>query len=44
MSWLTTLLRYIAPPKQTTDPDCKHCRGTGYDASGYQCTCVKEVK
>lgn len=19
---------------------CPHCRGTGYDASGYPCTCV----
>ncbi len=44
MSWLTALLRYIAPPKQTVDPDCKHCRGTSYDASGYTCTCVKELK
>lgn len=44
MSWLTALLRHIAPPKQTVDPDCKHCRGMGYDASGYTCTCVKELK
>ncbi len=44
MSWLTTLLRFIAPPKQTTNPECKHCRGTGYDASGYPCTCVREMK
>jgi hypothetical protein len=21
-------------------PTCRHCYGTGYDASGYTCTCV----
>lgn len=42
IKWLTALLRHLAPPKQTTDPDCRHCRGLGYDASGYTCTCVKE--
>ncbi len=21
-------------------PSCRHCYGTGYDASGYPCTCV----
>lgn len=34
----------FTPVKQTTDPNCPHCRGLGYDASGYACTCVKEKK
>ena len=38
--WRLPKLNYTV--KQTTDPDCKHCRGTGYDASGYACTCVEE--
>lgn len=44
MNWLDRLFDWCAPVKQITDPDCKHCKGTGYDASGYQCTCVKEVR
>lgn len=26
------------------EPVCKHCYGTGYDASGYTCTCVKPAE
>lgn len=25
-------------------PECKHCYGTGYDASGYPCTCAAPAK
>lgn len=25
-------------------PECKHCYGTGYDASGYACTCITSAK
>lgn len=42
MTILQTILHWLSPVKQVADTDCKHCRGTGYDASGYQCTCVKE--
>jgi hypothetical protein len=36
------LFKLLLPPKQTVDPNCPHCRGIGYDASGYACTCIKE--
>ena len=26
------------------EPWCSHCRGLGYDASGYTCTCIGEKK
>lgn len=25
-------------------PECKHCLGIGYDASGYPCTCATPAK
>ena len=34
----------IEPVPGERNPDCPHCRGMGYDASGYTCTCVEERK
>jgi hypothetical protein len=31
-------------PAFKPEPECKHCHGLGYDASGFLCTCVKEIK
>ena len=44
MSLTALILRWIftKPPEQTADPLCTYCKGLGYDASGYACTCVKE--
>ncbi len=42
MNWQRIICWILKPVKQTIDPDCKYCRGMGYDSSGYQCTCVKE--
>ena len=39
MNWLDRLFDWCMPVKRIT-----RYKGTGYDASGYQCTCVKEVK
>jgi len=44
MNWFTALLRYLAPPKQTVDPNCKRCYGVGYDVSGHTCACVRTIK
>lgn len=44
MKWLDKLFDWFLPVKQTADPNCPHCRGLGYDASGHTCTCVKEIK
>jgi len=44
MNWQRIICWILMPAKQTTDPNCPHCRGLGYDASGYACTCVKEKK
>jgi len=44
MKWLDKLFDWFMPVKQTADPHCTYCKGTGYDASGYTCTCVKEVR
>ena len=41
MKWLDKLFDWLMPVKQTADPNCPHCRGLGYDASGYTCTCVR---
>ena len=30
--------------KYKPEPDCNHCHGLGYDASGFLCTCVKNPK
>ena len=35
---------YWPLPETGADPDCPHCRGLGYDASGYTCTCIGEKK
>lgn len=40
--WRLPKLNYTV--KQTADPLCTYCKGIGYDASGYACTCVKEKK
>lgn len=39
-----TLRNVLKAVKQTTYPNCPHCRGLGYDASGLLCACVKEKK
>ena len=56
MNWLNKLLDKLfdwLPPTTTVDlgpppgernPDCPYCRGLGYDASGYTCTCIGEQK
>ena len=44
MNWVQRVILWLAQVKQTTDPNCPHCLGLGYDASGYACTCVKEKK
>ena len=31
--------KMIEQPEQA---HCPHCRGLGYDASGYACTCVRD--
>lgn len=41
---IAAILRWLKPVKQTTDPNCPHCRGLGYDASGYPCTCIGDKK
>lgn len=43
MSWLDKLFDWFFPA-ETTDPNCPHCRGLGYDASGYSCTCIGDKK
>jgi hypothetical protein len=42
MNWLDQLFDWFMPVEQTADPLCTYCKGLGYDASGYACTCVKE--
>lgn len=45
MNWLNKILDKLfdwLPP--TTDTNCPYCRGLGYDASGYTCTCSGEKK
>lgn len=37
-------IAYLPGPKQINNPNCKHCYGIGYDASGLSCTCTKETK
>ena len=53
MTWLDDLFNWnfpkdkpadIEPPPGERNPDCPYCRGLGYDASGYTCTCVGEKK
>jgi hypothetical protein len=46
MSLTALILRWLftKPPEQLADPHCTYCKGLGYDASGYTCTCVKEKK
>ncbi len=46
MSLTAMILRWLftKPPEQLADPHCTYCKGLGYDASGYTCTCVKEKK
>ena len=47
MNWLDKLLDKLfdwLPPANPADTNCLHCRGMGYDASGYTCTCVMEKK
>ena len=47
MSWLNKLLDKLfdwVTPENLADENCPHCRGMGYDASGYTCTCVMEKK
>ena len=44
MNHLKTLIRWLftPPTPAPSNPNCKHCLGIGFDASGYQCTCVGE--
>ena len=46
MNWLNKLFDKLFDwlPPTTVDTTCPHCRGMGYDASGYTCTCVEENK
>jgi hypothetical protein len=51
MKWLNNLLDKLfdwLPPVDVSLTDegntCPHCRGLGYDASGYTCTCLMEKK
>jgi hypothetical protein len=51
MNWLNKLLDKLfdwLPPVDVSLTDegniCPHCRGLGYDASGYTCTCLREKK
>ena len=46
MSLTALILRWLftKPPEQLASPDCRHCRGLGYDASGYPCTCIGDKK
>lgn len=29
------------PDPKPADPNCPHCRGLGFDASGYSCHCTE---
>jgi hypothetical protein len=46
MKWLDKLLDKLFDwlPPTTVDTNCPYCRGLGYDASGYTCTCLMEKK
>jgi hypothetical protein len=46
MKWLDNLFNWTFTPVKPAeaDPLCTYCKGLGYDASGYACTCVKEKK
>ena len=39
---LYALSREVSAEQQLVDTNCPHCRGMGYDASGYACTCVRD--
>ena len=43
-SWLDKLFDWFTPEMPPVDENCPNCRGIGYDASGYICTCIKENK
>ena len=44
VNWLDDLFNWSFTPVKPAEADeqCPHCKGLGYDASGYACTCVKE--
>ena len=47
MNWINKLLDKLfdwATPVNSADENCPHCRGMGYDASGYTCTCIGKKK
>lgn len=47
MNWINKLLDKLfdwATPAMLADTTCPYCRGLGYDASGYTCTCLREKK
>ena len=46
---MTAIINYIKSlfawvPLTVADEHCPYCRGIGYDASGFTCTCLREKK
>ena len=45
MNWINKLIDKLfdwVVRETFADTTCPHCRGMGYDASGYTCTCVEK--
>jgi hypothetical protein len=42
LDWIESLFRPV--PQDETDEHCPHCRGLGYDSSGFTCSCLREKK
>lgn len=44
---MTTIINFLLslfkPRSTTAETECPHCRGLGYDASGYWCRCGEKV-
>ena len=42
IDWIESF--FFRDPPAETDEECPHCKGLGYDSSGWTCTCLREKK